>query len=401
MAFFIDPKHATFSPDTGRLELDMRPHADCRLRFAPWGETLAVQRFQEGVWVAEPEDPCIPFLSAARRRPADDPVRRFIASIPAGMLESGERCGQFELTALRLLRRHQAARDLAAASPNVFWLVAARAAALQPEPAALAEVLGQRKHQVLSWAVGFDARPTQVKFVEKIALPVRGENELALVTDAVSSPAVARHFRHHTRVSSRILQVAMRHHRMRPEVFAAHFYGDATRSEDTLVVEETVRIARDTLRLGRLLQIPSFTRMVTSVRTVEDLHTLHDRWTARANAGRDEATIQELLEKHGHVRFPEPPVAGTEGIVSIRTIEQLLTEGREMGHCVSSYAWKCIDGESFIYKIVAPERATLELRMVGRRPQVVQLRSQGNAAPSEACWLAVHAWLHPRKIVGS
>lgn len=390
----IPPSQAKFCADTGCLELDVRPIADCRLRFASWSNGLTLERFEDDLWVPDPEDPCMPFLASALRLPNDDPVRRFVEPIPSETLALAASCGSFELTALRLLRYHPSARDLAVGSPNLFWLVAACAAARSPSSAELSRVLGLRRRDVFAWAMGVEGTAASVKFVDKFHHLTRGEDELRLLAAVVSQPDIVRLFRHHSRVRPGMLCVVLRHHRIRPELLGARFYVDAAmHAGDTMLLEDALSLSSDARRLGRLLGIPNGDTVVAAARTVADLRNLHDRWTARANEGRHAATLRQLLDKHGNARFPDPPLRGSPDIVAIRTVHQLLEEGREMRHCVGSYVWRCLEGACFIYRVIAPARATLELRVVEGRPRLVQLRGPGNADPPEACWNDVRSWM--------
>ncbi len=56
-----------------------------------------------------------------------------------------------------------------------------------------------------------------------------------------------------------------------------------------------------------------------------------------------------------------PPVPGNKNIVPINSISGLETEGDKMHHCVACYADYVQSGHCWIYKIIKPKRATLEL----------------------------------------
>jgi hypothetical protein len=57
--------------------------------------------------------------------------------------------------------------------------------------------------------------------------------------------------------------------------------------------------------------------------------------------------------------FPAPPVDGIEAIAAIRTKDELVTEGRLMHNCVADYAGRVKRGTAYIYRMTAPERATI------------------------------------------
>jgi hypothetical protein len=59
--------------------------------------------------------------------------------------------------------------------------------------------------------------------------------------------------------------------------------------------------------------------------------------------------------------YPDPPVPGTRDIIPLTSAEQLQIEGAEQCNCVASYAWRVLQGGTYIYRVMAPERATLAI----------------------------------------
>ena len=57
----------------------------------------------------------------------------------------------------------------------------------------------------------------------------------------------------------------------------------------------------------------------------------------------------------------QAPLKGTQSIIPISNRKDLYDEGKTMHHCVSSYANSIALGNCWIYQILEPERATLEL----------------------------------------
>ena len=59
--------------------------------------------------------------------------------------------------------------------------------------------------------------------------------------------------------------------------------------------------------------------------------------------------------------YPPPPVPGTKDIVPLTSVAQLEDEGWAQGNCVATYLWRVLTGCTYIYKVLAPERATLAI----------------------------------------
>lgn len=65
-----------------------------------------------------------------------------------------------------------------------------------------------------------------------------------------------------------------------------------------------------------------------------------------------------------------------------------------MSHCVASYTEKVLSGRSYIYRILKPERATLELKITDGHLEIGQISLHNNKAPSEETQIIVGRWLY-------
>jgi hypothetical protein len=92
-------------------------------------------------------------------------------------------------------------------------------------------------------------------------------------------------------------------------------------------------------------------------------------------------------------KFPQPPFPGTEEVIPLSRPEQLLEEGQLMHNCVAGYAQAVANGGEYIYRVVAPERATLCLRYDRGHWRLTQIKGVCNRPVSQATLDAVTAWL--------
>jgi len=141
-------------------------------------------------------------------------------------------------------------------------------------------------------------------------------------------------------------------------------------------------VLEDTLRLEDALAIDSR----RPIRSRDELSRLHAE------------RIREFeLREHdlalGSVVFPDPPVAGAGGIVPITDARDLLREGREMHHCVGSYAPDVAAGRVFVYRVLAPARATVALGATPAGWHIRQMKGPANERASPAAARAVRRWL--------
>ena len=92
--------------------------------------------------------------------------------------------------------------------------------------------------------------------------------------------------------------------------------------------------------------------------------------------------------------YPEPPVPGTKDILPLTSADLLHSEGWEQGNCVASYQWRVLAGDTYIYKVMAPERATLAIvRCADGCWYRSELRGKGNGKVKSATIGAVDRWL--------
>jgi hypothetical protein len=98
-------------------------------------------------------------------------------------------------------------------------------------------------------------------------------------------------------------------------------------------------------------------------------------------------------------RFPPPPVPGTAHIVPLRAPQALVEEGRKQHNCVAGYAERVAGGDTYIYRVLAPQRATLSLvRWPGGGWQIGELLQVGNQPVSAATRRLVQGWLDASRL---
>jgi len=93
------------------------------------------------------------------------------------------------------------------------------------------------------------------------------------------------------------------------------------------------------------------------------------------------------------IPFPPPPVKGSEFIVPITTVRELIEEGRLQHNCVASYIeWIALHQRVFIYRVLWPERCTLSIIRRSNKWIMSELKRACNESPSEATRRVVADW---------
>jgi len=101
---------------------------------------------------------------------------------------------------------------------------------------------------------------------------------------------------------------------------------------------------------------------------------------------------QQKLKKES-ARFENPPITPTDTIQALRTPDELRAEGKQQHNCVGTYCSKIHDGNNYIYRVLAPERATLSIVKGPGGWRIEELKTACNMVAKEATYRAVKDWL--------
>jgi hypothetical protein len=152
------------------------------------------------------------------------------------------------------------------------------------------------------------------------------------------------------------------------------------------LIDDTVRMSA--VLPGRAVLDPAW----LASRGIHRLRELHREYTIEANQTSRNDYVASLRDECPRDRFPPPPLPGSDSIVPLATPGELHDESVLMDNCVASYAGLIVRGERYIYRVTAPQRATLELIMRGSTPTIGQVRLRHNRVPGSETMAAVHEW---------
>jgi len=99
--------------------------------------------------------------------------------------------------------------------------------------------------------------------------------------------------------------------------------------------------------------------------------------------------------------FPPSPLSGTEAIIPLSSYDALMSEGRIMSHCIASYEDDIVVRKvSYMFKVLYPERATLEVRRDSVESwdwHINSIKAFKNGAVSSKTVTFVEEWFEERK----
>lgn len=93
------------------------------------------------------------------------------------------------------------------------------------------------------------------------------------------------------------------------------------------------------------------------------------------------------------IKFPPPPVPGTEDIVPITTADGLLAEAAFMQNCLETYMNRVRSGDCYIYRLLKPERAVFSLVQSGSGWQLGEIEKARNCKVKGTTVAMVRYWL--------
>lgn len=106
---------------------------------------------------------------------------------------------------------------------------------------------------------------------------------------------------------------------------------------------------------------------------------------------RAEMQLNKIIRSRNNIEI-SPPFEGTATIIPLTSGQALEEEGADMQHCVGGYAEKMFEGRCYVYKVLAPQRATLSLYRQDGAWQLGELRGVHNADVDEQTHQYVQQW---------
>jgi hypothetical protein len=355
-----------------------------RLRFAD--AAFAVERVVGRTTEPLPADVRLDFLTEAAVRDPRHVLAPVVSAIPAEALGYVARLREHQLHAFRVFAGCLSAVDLVRSSPRLLWVLVAISAERGTPMDEIRAVLGSRRHEVLGWCGGVPTKAA-VRYLERRTIETFDDDELHRVLRECASPAVIRDTAHVALPDEGSAVFSLDH----PELLESEVGRRAVDPETrTISATQIWMLWRDTLRMSHEAVRPEIQNRLRSCRTVEGLWRLHDEVLVAFHER------QAPQSEPKHRRLPPPPLEGSAEIQPLTLTTLVEIEGRLMRHCCRSYVEDVRQGRSYLYRVLSPERATLELDLTGAEPCVAQLKLARNGQPSQATFATVASWLARR-----
>ena len=230
--------------------------------------------------------------------------------------------------------------------------------------------------------------PEQIKFINKISFYMGGIKEFKLIKQVIFYPDIVKAFRHWDRVPVQVLFIIDQY----PKLLGTQLLKNAVSSDNISYInsiiefKETYGLLMDMQRMSEILQVHDFEHQYKKLENIAAVKKMHDNLVDNINKN-------PILKIEYGIGFPKPPIQGNENIIHIDNAYELKSEGRELSHCVGSYTDLARKGHSIYYKIIKPERGTIEIYLQGKKYVINQFKLAHNKNPSKQSMDIVKLWL--------
>jgi len=358
-------------------------------RYRSWESGFELERLEADKWETESVDYGLPLLNLAASAEPWEPIQAFVAAIPSGVRIDVKPYVHCQSLMLTWLRKSSDAKQLFDSAPNLFWLLVGFINEEYLDDDEVIQLLRQPRKVILSRILGVGICSTGLKILTKLTLDQRDRFEYKAVIAALRKCGQFRAITRLQEIPVHIL-IGAAHYPWLTECRAFYRFkkGEKVTAREFLHrLQCHVGFWNDALNVAAMIHIPDAQLALRECRDFESIRRLHDRWTDRLNQ-------EEIVAVDGKTRFPAPPLSAGDQIFPIESFEDLQAEGRLMHHCVAGYYKQISRGRSYIYRILQPERATIEIDLDADQPKIRQIRLAYNKHPSSETRSVVYEWLN-------
>jgi hypothetical protein len=310
----------------------------------------------------------------------------FRDEIPQPILQAVARFQSHQWLLMLLLHRQPAVFDLVKASPVLAYCLANNDQFRGTKSAvSLLLALGhsrQKQRTLLEW-LGFPGSEAMARIVRRIAPEAVSPSLLRRLRNAIQvDPALVAQLAHVPTLNAGALELVLNPF-LRPLVAPRLLLNVAGLAEELSFAQTADQLAT-ALALQRQMNEPApeapFSTQGQIARFQERMDAAYQDWPRRQEEARQREEQRQQAERARRRAsldippepprrvmpivqrpIPPPPVPGTPHIAPITTAQALYEEGEAQSNCVASYLPNIADGFCYIYRVTAPERATLSI----------------------------------------
>jgi hypothetical protein len=337
-------------------------------------------------------------LNAARESPSipstkEDIIGRFFATIPMEVREPISRFPARHWNLLSFAARCPGALDLLDINPALAYGLASNWIFHNPPPTSpmrAARIWVRRsQHTIAAW-LGFPEGKAVGRILGKIPPPTVTVSRLLHLRRTIreQDPKTLKLLAHLPAINAGVIRIVTDD---RLSLIASpQLLREISADLANVSVPATAYLLRDITDCVGLINNEGIGSPIRRLRfrSLRQVREAHDEFVARIN------TSGAFVPSNR--RLPRPPIAGTSTIVPLTTPALLADEGHEQENCVASYVESVAKGRCYVYRILAPERATLAIvpNSATRRWTLRELKAKHNRPIGVTTYETVSRWLN-------
>lgn len=316
----------------------------------------------------------------------DRRIRRreeLLGPIPPHILQTIRRYPSEHFRLLQFLARHPSARELMDSNPPLGFMAVTHQrwrADPAPVPADVVEdVISWKRRDILAWLGFSNTTESLVRIMGKVAVQACRPVLLAALRQAVSNPETLRRLAHLSRINLGVATI----------IVSSRMLDRVTNKflQDLAVDPAEEEEPRSAVELEVCLRLASESRWPRRVVVFDKpIHVRKTLWSLAAQLS------PEDIETF-NIALPPPPIPDMATIQALRTPEAVAEEADEQFNCVRSLLPRIAAGHLYLYRVLAPERATLSVRVSGSRCQFDQVECAFNTPAGEDTIRHVEEWI--------
>ena len=334
------------------------------------------------------------------------PISRFCNSIPREIVQKISKFQYRQLKMLNVVANNKAAQDLLESSPVLFWIYVDWIKKNDMPKPRVSEVLLE-KHISILRLIYPDANKTHLKFINSLLLNKYDKSILNLIFKVFFNNIILFQLRHIKIINYGIIGFLLKMNFEDDfEIKVIILILKRYQNVKGMSVTGLLHLYEDTLKMNQVIYHSYEHPLINeNILTIEKLYLSHKILDCKINAPNYIEDIKQTLllnemagENHEHDAFPKAYIVGNENITHITTYAELVSEGLEMNTCVLNYSQQIKNGESCLYKVIRPERGTLELKKKNGGLYISQFSLKENDEPNVNSFVYINKWLKGYKL---
>jgi len=387
----IDPEYCEFDPATQRLivSVGMAPdQGGFQVRLRSWNEGGGVELRDGGRWRRNDDAFDYPIVSddVFELEPTH-PVRAYHDALPMEVTTVLRQFTSQQCRLLYVIGQFPESAEMAGSAPILFWL-ASNMLGPAPSRADVRKLYTRRRVAILESFCSSSSR-SHLKFLSKIREFSYLREDLDLLRRMLLDDEFLKKVRHSRQINWPVLKVFFNQRYVMGLACAKGCLTAENCRDAFRFLGKVCVYIRDIRMMCRTIHREYPEKEICAMKSAFQIKNLHDRISEEINR-KDRAAI---IARYGE-DLPPSPLKNTKDIKHICKVGDLLDEGVEMKHCVGGYVDRVMGGDVFIYRVYAPERATMELhRLPDGKFRIEQMKLYRNGKVSVETWDILRRWL--------